>query len=363
MADAVAAHGASVTIATTDADGPSRLGVAIGEPILVGDVEYRYFRRGWTRDWHFSLGLTRWLARTVARFDVVEVHGLFNYVTAAGCRLAWRSRVPYVLRPLGTLAPWSLGRGSWKKRPYYQLIERTHLAHAAAIHVTSEAEAAEVTQLGFGAKARVIPLGVSVEAAPPRADRDSREAVRLLFLSRLHPKKGLELLFTALAMLHAEKRARVSLTVAGSGESQYVRRLEAQVARLGLQDAVRFVGPVHGDAKTSAFSNADVFVLPSYNENFGIAAAEAFAAGLPAILSDEVALARDARSRAAALVVALDPTAIADAIVKLAADAALRLEMGRNAWRFAAEVLSWEACGIRLMALYEELAAARRAAS
>lgn len=360
MAGALSQLGAEVTVATTDGDGPNRLAPAYEAPVVEAGAEFRYFRRAWwSRDWKFSLGLTRWLARSISGYDVVEVHALFTYPTIPGCRFAARAGVPYVLRPLGTLGGWSLAQRAWKKRPYYAMIERSHLARAAAIHVTAESEAAEVDALGFGDKARIIPLGVELGTRTGRREV-AGGPLRLLFLSRVHPKKGLELVFAAMRILRDRGCGAIELEIAGDGDAEYLRSLHAEAARLGVEGDVRFVGAVQGDAKRDAFARADVFVLTSHNENFGIAAAEALAAGVPVILSTEVGLARDVAARGAGLVVPLEPAAISAAIECLQRDPVLRSAMAERAYAYASDHLSWAECGRKLFSLYQELIATRR---
>jgi glycosyltransferase involved in cell wall biosynthesis len=150
---------------------------------------------------------------------------------------------------------------------------------ASAIHVTSEAEAEDVARLGYGDRARVIPLGVDVGVRPSRRARPASgsEPLRLLFLSRLHEKKNVPLLLRALATATSASR-RIELTIAGGGDPGYRDQLAALADRLGLRDVVSFAGYVDGLAKERAFAEADCFVLPSAHENFGLAVAEALAA-------------------------------------------------------------------------------------
>jgi len=304
--------------------------------------------------------MTRWLWANAGSYDVVHVHALFSYATIPGCRAAARAPVPYILRPLGTLSNWSLGHRRWKKRPYYALLERPHLAGASAIHVTSEAEGEDVARLGYGERARVIPLGVDVGERPSRrAHADSgNEPLRLLFLSRLHEKKNVPLLLRALAATNSSRR--IELTVAGDGDPGYRDRLAALSDELGLRDVVSFTGHLDGVAKERAFAEADCFVLPSAHENFGLAVAEALAAGLPAIVTTNVALARDVHAVGAGLVTEPTETALASALRWAAEHPAALLEMGDRAWQHAYRELSWETTCVRLAALYDELAAGHR---
>jgi glycosyltransferase involved in cell wall biosynthesis len=360
MAAGVASRGAKVTVAATNADGPGRLDVPLDRAVIENGVEYRHFEPSLPGEWKFSWSLTRWLFAHAARFDVLHVHAAFSYSTMAGCRAAWHAGVPYVLRPLGTLDPWSLGHRSWKKRPYYGLIERAHLERASAIHVTSESEAAAITRLGFGRLTHVIPLGVDIPAGvgAPRATHDG--PVRLLFLSRLHPKKELPVIFRAVRRL-VDDGAAVRLTVAGTGDAPYEAELRAQVASLGLGAHVDFVGHIEGEAKWAAFADADIYLLPSRQENFGIAVAEAMAAGLPVIVSDQVAISTDVLEADAGEVVAIDPEALANAIARLAGDDVRRARLGANAAKLARDRYSWSHTTDQLMSLYHMVIAEHRA--
>jgi len=127
LARGLVSRGVDVTVATTNAAGASALDVPLVTPVIEDGVVYRYFPRTVPGSWKFSWPLTRWLFAHARRYDVVHVHALFSYATIPGCRAAARAPVPYVLRPLGTLSEWSLAHRSWKKRPYYALLERSHL--------------------------------------------------------------------------------------------------------------------------------------------------------------------------------------------------------------------------------------------
>ena len=361
MSAALAADGARVTVATTDADGGrTRLAVPLETPVRMGDVEYIHFARSIPGGWKLSLPLGRWLYAHTREFDVVHVHALFSYATIPGCRAARRAGVPYVMRPLGTLDAWSLGQKSWKKTPYLRLIERTHLKYAAAIHATSESEAAAVRALGYGQKVRVIPLGVASPTAFIRLAPRLGAPTRLLFLSRLHPKKGIPLLLDAVRQARSVG-ASIELTIAGDGPYAYRTELGAVVRSMALEDVVVFVGHVEGEAKQRLFAESDIFVLPSKQENFGIAVAEALAAGLPVIVSDQVAIADDVSVAGAGRVVPLSIDALSSAIVDLAADGATRAAMGLRAMALAREKYSWPGTARALLALYAELVATSRA--
>ncbi len=362
MAAGLAALGVRVDVATTTADGERDLGMPLGRPVVEDGARYFYFPRQRPRGWTYSAPLARWLRAHAADYDLLHVHGAFTYSTLAACRAARRVGRPYVLEPCGTLNSWGLAQKRWKKLPYYALIERRNLQSAEAIHAASPLEAAELIPLGLGAKVRVIPLSCDL---PPLRSRPARPGAspRLLTLSRLHPVKGLPVLFEALALLKAEGGPQVRLTIAGQGEAVYAAQLRAEAAALGLAGQVTFAGFVEGRAKADLLAAADLFVLPSHAENFGLAAAEALAAGLPVIVSDGVGLAEMVREAGAGLVVpAGSAEALGAAIGGLAADAARREAMGRRGRALARREFSLAALSTRLLALYEEVLNSSRGA-
>ncbi|HET7450689.1 MAG TPA: glycosyltransferase, partial [Gaiellaceae bacterium] len=346
------------TVATTNADGPGKLDVPLGQRVAHAGAEYRYFDRTLPGEWKYSRPLGAWLGAHVGEFDVVHVHALFTYPNLAGCRAARRAGVPYVIRPLGTLGAWSLGRRGWKKRPYLALVERRYLRDAAAIHVTSASEGEAVSALGYGALVREIPMGIELPsvAEPGHAVVDG--PLRLLFLSRIHPGKGLPLVFDALRRL-ADDGVRFELAVVGDGDAAYVAEMKAMAQRLGVADRVVFLGRLEGDAKLRRLHHADVFVLPSSHENFGLAVGEALGAGLPVVISDQVGIAGDVLDAGAGLVTRLDAGDIANAIRELAGDPARRASMGRAGRRLAEGRYSWAEAAHGLRTLYEDIAASR----
>ena len=351
MAGAVAPFGVEATVAATTADGSGELAVPIGDPIVEDGVRYIYFPRQRPKQWSLSLPLAAWLRRSVRDYDVLHIHSLFSFPTLAAADAARRAGIPYVLRPLGSLDPWSLERGRWKKRMYLGLIDRQNLERAAAVHTTSERERQSVESVSAKINATVVPIGVAVASTSPD-QRDVRQPgapVRLLFLSRLHPKKGLELLIDALARLRGSEW---HLDIAGDGEPVYVAALRRTIQDLGYEKQTTLHGFVTGDRKRQLFASADLFVLPSHDENFGLVVAEAMAAGLPVIVSSEVAISRDVSARSAGLVVPLDAAALGSALATLVSDDALRARLGANARVLAGDEFGWSVVAPRLAELY-----------
>ncbi len=214
---------------------------------------------------------------------VIHDHALWlpsNRCVAGFCRSA---RIKRIVSPRGMLSPWAMNYGRWKKTVAWMAYQRNDLLSADAFHATSKMEADDIRRLGFEQPIAVIPNGIDTKSALPIALRLKRPKSRVrtaLFLSRIHPKKGL------LELVKAWDRARPRnwrLIVGGPDEGGYRRVVENQVASLGLGSVVSFTGEISNQKKWEWYHDADLFILPSFSENFGIVVAEAMIAGLPVI--------------------------------------------------------------------------------
>jgi len=358
MVEALAALGVDLHVASTTANGRSELRMPLDKSVMDGGVRYFYFPRQHPKSWTFSWPLTRWLAQQAHTYDVLHVHALFSYPTLPACWAARRAGVPYVLSPHGMLDPWSLRFRAWKKAPYLRVLERRNLLGAAAIHTISHREQRALEALGLPIREVTIPHGVNAPAVRDaegrrRRGRATDDVVNILFLSRLHPKKGVELLLEAVEALTGELHLR--LFVAGDGDAAYVKRLQARAESARLKKVVSFVGFVDGVEKERLLQEADLFVLPSYDENFGLAVAEALSVGLPVVVSEHVALAEAISEAGAGLVVPSNAQGLAHGIATLVSDPDLRHRMGQAGQRLARSELSWPEAGRRLAALYREI--------
>ncbi|MCP9900245.1 glycosyltransferase [Cyanobium sp. Cruz CV13-4-11] len=308
------------------------------------------------REFAFSPALSLWLARNLKRYELLHIHALFSYpCTSAMAQARWAG-VPYILRSIGQLSPWSLAQSPGRKRLMLRLIERRNLQRAALLHFTTKAERDEAACLGLVPPSLVLPLGVRGPDLPAQpADHLGPTApVHFLFLSRLHPKKQLENLLDALALLQRRRpQASWDLAIAGDGEPRYVAALQERARGLGLGERCCWLGFVAGEAKWRALEAADWYVLPSAAENFGIAAVEALAAGTPVILSPEVAVAADVARAGAGLVSASDPEALALTL----ATALERPSLSRRAaaLNLAEKAFSWSTIALQLRDAYRQV--------
>jgi glycosyltransferase involved in cell wall biosynthesis len=243
--------------------------------------------------------LGEWLGQNLARFDGVVIHGLWQYHSYGSYRMV-RGRTPYVVFPHGMLDPYfkrAFPLKHLKKQVYWLAREYRVLRDARAVCFTTpiERDSAAGTMWPQRWNTAVVSFGTTQPAGDPASQREIflsrypvlRQRRFFLFLSRIHSKKGCDLLLEALARV-GEGNPDLDLVIAGPDEGGLRPQLEAQAARLGISARVHWTGMLEGDLKWGAFHAADAFVLPSHQENFGVAVVEALACGLPVLISDKV---------------------------------------------------------------------------
>ncbi len=353
MAAAVARLGHKVDIFTTDWRSPTPDGEAARYPYAAGSL--RSFRCGFPGYWKPSAALARALLSETRHYDLLHVHSLYLFHDLVAPLAARRANRPYIVRPHGLLDPYIRGRHRLRKALVEFAYQDRVLAQADAIHYTSADERRISEPYAQGAPGIVVPLGVD---APTPVDNVARQPRRLLFLSRLHPKKGLDLLIPAFAAVR-QRFADARLVVAGPDDGARPLAVEL-VARHGLGDCVEFPGMLTGPDKDRAFAEAGLFVLPSYSENFGIAVAEAMAAGLPVVVSDQVNIHDAIADAGAGLVVPCQIDRLAQALSALLADPDRSRQMGSNGVELVRKRYSWPAIGKQLEDVYRQIVDRRR---
>ena len=213
--------------------------------------------------------------------DIVHLQGLWKISTHAMNVMAAKRGIPIVISPRGMLDPWALSVKKWKKRLGLALYQRSDLRRAAAFHVTSDAESRHVRDFGLPQPIIQAANGVNLPSCSAvRAKASEGNIHKALFLSRLHPGKGLLMLADAWAQL---KPLNWKMVVAGPDSYGHKATVEARLQALGIENSWEFVGELNDEAKWRALSDADLFIHPSASENFGISIAEALATGVPVI--------------------------------------------------------------------------------
>lgn len=227
--------------------------------------------------WRFAQRLRRRVQQMQPH--VIHDHGVWLSTNALSAVVARRAGIPWVTTPRGMLEPWALQHRRWKKKVAWHTYQRRCLQQAAFVQATARMEARHLRALNLTAPIAVIPNGVSPPASwPDPAPRTGRR--RALFLSRIHPKKGLPMLIDAWAAVQPDGW---ELVIAGPDEGRHRRNVEARVEQHGLADQVRFIGPVDDREKWAWYRSSDLFVLPTHSENFGVVVAEALLAQVPVL--------------------------------------------------------------------------------
>ncbi len=355
LAAALARRGHDIHVYTTSLDGPAELDVPLDRPVDLDGVKVHYFRVPALRRLFWSPGLSRRLRQSVGGFDAVHVHAVYVFPPLAAARAAARCHVPYVLAPRGMLIREAINRKSrWIKTAWINCFERKSLERAAAIHVTAEMEATELGWLGLPMRhVACIPNGVQFprddQPLPvgPYSDLPPRF---VLFLSRINWKKGLDRLIAAWRFV-----PDTVLVIAGNDEEGYQAKLLQQVRELGLSDRVIFLGPVEDAHKWALFNRAQLFVLPSYSENFGNVVAEAMSMGCPVAVTPEVGIADLVESVGAGIVADGEPGKFSSAIRAILSRPADLRAMGQRGRRAARDRLSWDAVAAETETLYRAI--------
>jgi glycosyltransferase involved in cell wall biosynthesis len=295
-------------------------------------------------------------------YDVVHAYGLYDLLGPALTFFCRRNRIPYVVEPIGMFRP--IVRSIVLKKAYHRILGKSFIAGAYRLIATAEQEKQELIDGGIDT-ARIVVRRNGVEAPRPIPERGAfrvrwqiaTDAKLVLFLGRLEPKKSPDLLLDAFAQWHRTSPVGAMAILAISGpeseqDRRYLEQLKARAASLGVADFVRFTGPLYDEKKWSAYRDADVFVLPSQNENFGNSAAEAMVSGTPVIVTDQCGIAPMIANRAG-LVVPYDSAAISSAMKTLLEDdsAAARFRHGCAA---VVSELSWDEPVSEMIELYSE---------
>ncbi|MDJ1180731.1 hormogonium polysaccharide biosynthesis glycosyltransferase HpsP [Roseofilum sp. BLCC_M91] len=352
-----------VTILTTDSNGDTGeapLDVPLDRPVEENGYSIRYFRCSPFRRYKFSLDLLNWLSEHASEYDIAHIHALFSPVSSAAATIARQKGLPYIMRPLGTLDPADLRKKRQLKRIYTALWEKPNIAGAAAIHFTSSIEAKISDRFGTQTPSVVVPLGVQLPQLPEpgkaRANLNiPADKPLILYMSRIDPKKGLDLLLPALETLVNEK-FDFELVLAGGNpqNTAYVEQIKQQIKSSPLAPCTQFPGFVRGEEKGALLRDADLFVLPSYYENFGIAVAEAIASGTPVVISTGVYIWEDIQKSAAGWVCGCDVDSLTGSLRLALSDRQERLKRGAAGADYANTHYSWPAIAQQMIEVYQQ---------
>lgn len=233
-----------------------------------------------------DLSLYRWIqikqefmaVLVLEKPDIVHINGIWEPQTWLFQKLAHKLGIKVVLSPHGMLEPYILNRHPLKKKLGLSIYENKALRTVDYMHATAQSELDQIRKLGYNQSAQIVPNGIEISDVKLKIEWTSVQ--NILFLSRVHPKKGIEILIETVALLQNKK---LSITIAGEGDASYMESLKKLSVEKGVAGQFDFVGGVYGDQKWKLYQKADLFVLPTYSENFGIVVPEALATGIPVI--------------------------------------------------------------------------------
>jgi glycosyltransferase involved in cell wall biosynthesis len=352
-------------IATTNDDGDDLLDVPLGKLTLYDRLPTYFFSRfsppqSALREFAFSDSFTTWLFQNIAKYDAIHVHALFSYPSTVAMAISRLRGVPYLITPHGLLCEWSLQQSMQKKKAYLKLIERANLDRARAIHLTCQQERDDVLALNFKSPTFILPLALTEAPVPiPDAGHLLRQSLNcpadepiILFLSRLHYKKGLDYLIPALGKL---RDRRFTFVIAGSGTPEYAAKIQSLVLDAGIEDRTRMVGFVEGAQKDLFIQGADLFALTSHSENFGISVLEALVVGTPVLVTPGVGLSTIVRDNNLSYVTDLDVEAITQALERFLTDPDGSKRMGERASQFTSEYFNWDNIAAELIQVYQSI--------
>ena len=363
MARAVARRGHEIAIFTTDLGAPAKPAVARERVVDRDGVSVHIFPVQLPKRWRASWPMGRALRRQIPGFDLVHLHSLYlfhDWVTGAVCR---RHGVPYLVRPHGTLDPYIYRRHRLAKIVLEHAFQNRVLSRAAAIHYTTEEEKRLAAPYACGAPGVVVPLGLDLadyqRLPPPGSFRARHPEIGdkkiVLFFGRLNFKKGLDVLSEAFAQV-ARTREDVHLVIAGPDHGMR-RKMESWVSARGMRARTTFAGMLLEEDKLAALGDSELFVLPSYSENFGLAVVEAMACGLPVVISDKVNIWREIEAAGAGRVGPPEAKAFARMIEEVLADPDGARRMGERGKALVGEKFAWDRIAVRLERVYDAILA------
>lgn len=363
LARSIGQKGISVDLVTTNANGASKLAMPTGKWIEQDGYRIQYFDCLHHYDAILSVSLSRWLAKQATAYTIVHTHNMFAPTMGIARWICRRNNVPYIITPHGMLEPWALSYKSSKKKLYYKHFELPALKAASAIHVLNQTEANQLNALGFS-QTEVVHNGIhrSEFSTLPNADLfyqsfpETKGKKIILFLGRIDPKKGLDLLAPAFATVH-QRFPNTHLVLAGPDSINFLPAAQRFFTEAGCLSATTFTGMLSGPVKYAAFAAASAYVAPSYSEGFSMSILEGMAAGLPCVITQECNF-PEAAIASAANVVPLESKAIAAALQQIIEYPHQASAMGQRAQKLVFSDYIWSRAADKLIHLYEKTEAA-----
>lgn len=322
-----------------------------------------FIDRLWTS---YSLDFARVIKQNVHKFDIIHIHEIWHYPNYVASWVAKRAGKPCVVTIHGALDPWCLNYKAFKKKIYALLIQKRILREASAIHAITNEEIKQIKNFVNNNNIIMIPNGINPEDFENLPSRKELEKLYpeligkkvLLFLGRIHPKKGLDLLAKAFVII-ARERDDVCLLIAGPDNDGYQVKIKQILEEERVLNKVIFTGMLEGQKKLIALGGADIFILPSYSEGFSMAILEAMISNLPVIITNQCNFPEVTEYRAGILIEP-DYEQLAKALSKLLDDPLLCEKMGGNGHKLILKKYTWNKIADQMIKLYEDVLLRKR---
>jgi len=284
---------------------------------------------------------------------IVHIHGLWGLMLQKICRISFNNKLPYIVTPRGMLEPWSLGQKKIKKFLAMFLYQRRNLDNSKCIHATSEMEAINLRKLGLKSPIAIIPNGINLDEFPNSYPQKETRKKKILFLSRIHKKKGIENLIFAWSDIIKQLKSNWVIEIIGNGEEEYINKLNILIQSKNLDSEITIKKPIFGKEKILKFREASLFVLPTYSENFGIVIAEALASYTPVITTEGAPWEElEVNNCGKWIKIGVDP--LKEALIEmLKKDENELILMGKNSRNLVEKKYSMEAVASQMIDLYE----------
>jgi glycosyltransferase involved in cell wall biosynthesis len=358
LANSLGSLGLEVDIVTTNLNGPSILDVPLFTWVKESGYRIQYFPALSYKDYKISFSLAFWLYKNINNYDIINTHAIFSLANFPCYLFCFLNQKINIIHPHGMLDGWALNYKSWKKKPYYTLIEKPALKSAKAIRVLTLTEAQNVKSLAIETPTYLIPNGLDSQTFINQVNSaifyekfpQTRDKHLVLFLGRIDPKKGLDLLSSAFAKVN-QQFPNTHLVIAGPDNVGYLPTVKNHFRDLGCLDAVTFTGMLTGEMKYSALSAASIYIAPSYSEGFSMSILEGMASGLPCIFTTACNF-PEAQEAQVAKVVEVNQEEITEALLWCLSNEEEAKEMGQKARQFILENYTWNKITIKLIEVY-----------
>jgi len=357
----ISKFGIQVDIITTNADPFHKLNVPLNTWILKENYRIQYFPCWNRNDLIISYSMIKWLFFHVLDYDIIHSNTVFSPLISISNWICKLRQIPYIITPHGMLEPWSLSYKAWKKRLYFTLLEKPSFQTCRTIQVNSSSEANSIKSLGIKSPIVIVPNGIHRQEFENLPDPDlfyqqfphTRNKTLILFLGRIDPKKGLDLLAPAFNKVY-NQFPQTHLIVAGPDSIGFLPTAKSYFTQAGCLEAVTFTGMLKGELKLSVLAAANIYIAPSYSEGFSMSVLEGMATGLPCVITTGCNF-PEAGMANAAKIVDINADDIADALIQLLQNADEAKKMGDRARQFILDNYTWDRIALKMVSVYEEI--------